>query len=224
MIAAVRHRLLRLCFFSSLMACLFVSAFTVVALELNDDLIRFIEKRFGAQATQRLRQWEKIANLKTNLDISEKLSLVNRFFNRAEFVSDIKHWGKEDYWASPVELLATNAGDCEDYSIAKYFTLREMGVPIEKMKITYVKALKLNQAHMVLAFYPEPGAEPLVLDNLINEIKPASERDDLVPVYSFNGEGLWLSKLRGQEGKRIGDAKKLESWQELLDRHRTLMK
>jgi len=223
-IAAVRHRLLRLCFFSSLMACLFVSAFTVVALELNDDLIRFIEKRFGAQATQRLRQWEKIANLKTNLDISEKLSLVNRFFNRAEFVSDIKHWGKEDYWASPVELLATNAGDCEDYSIAKYFTLREMGVPIEKMKITYVKALKLNQAHMVLAFYPEPGAEPLVLDNLINEIKPASERDDLVPVYSFNGEGLWLSKLRGQEGKRIGDAKKLESWQELLDRHRTLMK
>ena len=97
-----------------------------------------------------------------------------------------------------------------------------LGVPDEKLKITYVKAVQLNQAHMILAYYPSPGAEPLILDNLINEILPASERPDLVPVYSFNGEGLWLSKLSSQEGKRIGNANKLESWKDLMTRHTRL--
>jgi predicted transglutaminase-like cysteine proteinase len=198
--------------------------FSAISLELNDELITFIQGRFGSEAVERLNQWEKLANTKDNLDDLDKLKQVNTFFNQAEFISDIKHWGKEDYWATPLELLATNGGDCEDYSIAKYFTLREMGVAMDKIKITYVKAVKLNQAHMVLAYYDQPGAEPLILDNLIDEIKPASQRNDLIPVYSFNGEGLWLSKLRGQEGKRIGDADKLKSWQDLLTRQHNLMK
>jgi len=205
-----------------LMTLCFVAA-SPIALELNQSLIDFIQKRFGIEAVQRLQQWEKIANFKEDIAVDKKLMLVNTFFNRAEFVSDQEHWGKQDYWATPVELLATNAGDCEDYSIAKYFTLKEMGVEEEKLKITYVKAIKLDQAHMVLAYYPEPGAEPYILDNLINEIKPASERDDLIPVYSFNGEGLWLSKLRGQEGKRIGNSDKLDNWQDLLSRQHKLM-
>jgi len=204
------------------MTLCFVAA-SPIALELNQSLIDFIQKRFGIEAVQRLQQWEKIANFKEDIAVDKKLMLVNTFFNRAEFVSDQEHWGKQDYWATPVELLATNAGDCEDYSIAKYFTLKEMGVEEEKLKITYVKAIKLDQAHMVLAYYPEPGAEPYILDNLINEIKPASERDDLIPVYSFNGEGLWLSKLRGQEGKRIGNSDKLDNWQDLLSRQHKLM-
>ncbi len=216
MILLSKHPLFTFLFLSCL-------TFSTISLELNDELFAFIQKRFGIEAVDRLHQWEKIANLKQTISNANKLKLVNSFFNQAKFIPDIKHWGKEDYWATPLELLATNGGDCEDYSIAKYFTLREMGVPIEKMKITYVKAVKLNQAHMVLAFYPEPGAEPLILDNLINDIKPASKRTDLVPVYSFNGEGLWLSKLRGQEGKRIGGADKLKNWQELLTRHHSLM-
>jgi len=200
-----------------------IITFSATSLELNTELFTFIQKRFGPEAVDRLQQWEKIANSNKNINNSNKLKLVNTFFNKAKFISDIKHWGKEDYWATPLELLATNGGDCEDYSIAKYFTLREMGVPMEKMKITYVKAVKLNQAHMVLAYYSEPDAEPLILDNLINDIKPASMRNDLVPVYSFNGEGLWLSKIRGQEGKRIGSADKLKNWQDLLTRHHNLM-
>jgi len=200
-----------------------IITFSAASLELNTELFTFIQKRFGTEAVDRLQQWEKIANSNKNTNNTNKLKLVNTFFNKAKFISDIKHWGKEDYWATPLELLATNGGDCEDYSIAKYFTLREMGVPIEKMKITYVKAVKLNQAHMVLAYYSEPDAEPLILDNLINDIKPASMRDDLVPVYSFNGEGLWLSKIRGQEGKRIGSADKLKNWQDLLTRQHNLM-
>jgi len=202
--------------------CLLTSS--VLSLEINKTVRRFIENKFGMPAVERLLKWEKIANSDQTSDTENKLSLVNSFFNEVEFISDQLHWGKEDYWATPLELLATNGGDCEDYSIAKYFTLREMGVPEDKMKITYVKALKLNQAHMVLAYYPEPSAEPLILDNLINDIKPASERNDLLPVYSFNGEGLWLSKFQDQKGKRIGNADKLKSWKDLLTRHDELMK
>jgi len=201
-----------------------LASFSAISLELNNEIISFIQKRFGSPAVERLQQWERLANLKTKTTDKQKLNLVNSFFNQAEFVSDIEHWGKEDYWATPLELLATNAGDCEDYSIAKYFTLREMGVPEEKMKITYVKALKLNQAHMVLAYYPTPNAEPLILDNLINKIRLSSQRPDLAPVYSFNGEGLWLSKLRGQEGKRIGDSGKLKNWRDLVTRYNRLLK
>jgi len=95
-----------------------------------------------------------------------------------------------------LEFLATGAGDCEDFAIAKYFTLLELGVDESKMRITYVKSLRRNQPHMVLTFFASPKSVPEVLDNLIPEIKPATQRSDLLPVYSFNGTGLWTAKAR----------------------------
>jgi hypothetical protein len=67
---------------------------------------------------------------------------------------------------------------------------------------------------MVLTYYSSSSAEPLVLDSLINEIKPASQRTDLLPVYAFNGEGLWLPGATGN--KRVGDTKRLSRWQDVL--------
>lgn len=194
------------------------------AFELDKHILEQVTEKFGQKASARLLYWQEIVESAKNKTPKEQLDITNAFFNKVRFLSDLDHWQKEDYWATPLELLATNGGDCEDYSIAKYFTLRELGIPDEQLKITYVKAIQLNQAHMVLAYYPEPGAEPLILDNLIDEILPASERTDLVPVYSFNGEGLWLSKLSSQEGKRIGNADKLESWHENMTRHYRLFK
>ncbi len=211
-------------FYYKCLISIFLISTWASALELDSKILDFIDKRFGQSAVERLQQWERIANYQQAISNEQKLKLVNQFFNRVKFVSDQEQWNKEDYWATPLEFLATNAGDCEDFSIAKYFTLREMGVADDKIKITYVKALELNQAHMVLAYYPTPGAEPLILDNLINEIKPASQRPDLAPVYSFNGEGLWLSKIRGQTGKRLGSADKLDNWVELMSRHHKLLK
>ena len=89
----------------------------------------------------------------------------------------------------------------------------------DKLRITYVKAIDLNQAHMVLTYFENKRAIPLVLDNLINEIQPASRRQDLTPVYSFNGTGLWLAKSRG-EGQRVGDASRLSLWEDLAARMR----
>ncbi|MGC8118869.1 transglutaminase-like cysteine peptidase [Marinobacter sp. VGCF2001] len=187
------------------------------ALDLSNRLMTYVLEEFGEAAHQRLQNWERLHALAGNAPIDRKLRLVNSFFNRVTFVSDIRHWGQEDYWATPVELLTTNGGDCEDFSIAKYLTLRAMGVPDDQLRIIYVKALELNQAHMVLAWYKTPGADPLILDNLINEIKPASQRSDLEPVYSFNGEGLWLNRTSG-DNARIGDAEKLDHWRELNER------
>ncbi len=207
---------------------LFLSLFLLfstyaLALEIGEKVFKYIEQRFGKEASQRVEKWQRIANIKHFNSDQQKLEVVNDFFNQITFISDQEHWQKEDYWASPIELLATNGGDCEDYSIAKYFTLRELGIPEEKIKITYVKALELNQAHMVLAYYDTPDAEPLILDNLIAKIRKASERPDLAPVYSFNGDGLWLSKFGGALDKRLGNADRLDNWRALLDRHSKLV-
>jgi predicted transglutaminase-like cysteine proteinase len=151
--------------------------------------------------------------------IQDKLKQVNQFFNaRMAFRDDIVVWKQQDYWATPIEFLRKGAGDCEDFALAKYFTLREMGVPANQLRITYVKALELNQAHMVVTWYPTPTAIPLVLDNLKTAILPATQRTDLLPVYAFNGEGLWLPQSGGN--KRVGDSKRLSRWQDLLTRMR----
>ena len=183
-------------------------------------ILQNAESRYGklGAAKQRIQAWE--AQIKASGSSSErdKLTEVNRFFNRQiRFTDDIRLWKQNDYWATPIEMLVKGEGDCEDYSIAKYFTLRRLGIPSDKLRITYVKALNYNQAHMVLTYYASPGAEPLVLDNLINEIKPASQRKDLLPVYAFNAEGLYLPGSTS----RKSDSKKLSRWQDILRKMRT---
>ena len=170
-------------------------------------------------ARQRIAEWAALLNTPSQGTIQDKLKQVNQFFNaRMAFRDDIVVWKQQDYWATPIEFLRKGAGDCEDFALAKYFTLREMGVPANQLRITYVKALELNQAHMVVTWYPTPTAIPLVLDNLKTAILPATQRTDLLPVYAFNGEGLWLPQSGGN--KRVGDSKRLSRWQDLLTRMR----
>ncbi len=166
---------------------------------------------------QRLDRWQQLIAENQFSPIDEKLAAVNGFFNQLEFVDDMTHWGQGDYWATPEEMLIANGGDCEDFSIAKYFTLKQLNVPDEALRLTYVKALQLDQPHMVLCYYPDPQGEPLVLDNLKKTILPASRRPDLAPVYCFNVEGLWLAQQQGQ-GVRVASAGRLSAWQSLLTR------
>jgi predicted transglutaminase-like cysteine proteinase len=187
---------------------------------ISEALLQRIENEYDSEARQRVEAWQILMQENKDLTEREKLAVVNDFFNsNVLFVDDILLWDKEDYWATPIEMLSLGAGDCEDYSIAKYFTLKQLGVDEDKLRITYVKAIDLNQAHMVLTYFENKRAIPLVLDNLINEIQPASRRQDLTPVYSFNGTGLWLAKSRG-EGQRVGDASRLSLWEDLAARMR----
>ena len=195
---------------------LFVVA-AVDGLELGSRLLDYVEREYGEPARGRLENWEALVAEHRESTEPRQLQAVNRFFNQRDFRSDLEHWGESDYWATPVEFLATDAGDCEEYANAKYMTLRALGVSDERMRITYVDARHLNQAHMVLTYYPEPGVEPLILDNLVDSIQPASQRQDLKPVYSFNGSDLWLSR-ESREDRRIGSADDVEQWRHLRDR------
>lgn len=181
------------------------------------QILSQVEQDYGSYARQRVATWYKLIDDYKGANTRDKLELVNNFFNQLAFVNDSELWGQEDYWATPLQMLSSNGGDCEDFSIAKYFTLRKMGIPEESMRLTYVKALQLNQAHMVLTYFTTADAEPLILDNLVTDIRPSSERTDLLPVYSFNGNGLWLAKRKGMD-ERVGRSERLSRWQEVIAR------
>ena len=206
--------------------CLFISTVLVLFMlravadsniVFNDALFNKIRSQYDDDALERVQDWQQLLNDSHNLSIDEKLYQVNNFFNALDFVDDIKHWGKDDYWATPVEFLATHGGDCEDFVIAKYFSLIELGVPAEKLRLMYVTAIRLRQAHMVLAYYEEPNSVPLVLDNINQRILPASRRRDLLPVYSFNGDGLWLAKEQGR-GQKVQQGGNNNLWNDLNKR------
>jgi len=201
-----------------ILLCVLITFAAPAALDFSAGMLAKVRVKYGGDGVSRILKWQTFIESARSLTEKQKLKEVNDFFNQQiEFVDDADLWGMVDYWATPVELLAQGAGDCEDYSIAKYFTLRELGVPDKKMRITYVKAIELNQAHMVLTYFDTPRSIPVVLDNLIPAIKQATKRRDLLPVYSFNGSGLWLAKSRGS-GKRVGGASRLQKWGGLKDR------
>ncbi len=181
--------------------------------QVNIDTIR---SKFGEQAVKRVNSWSNTLNINKTSDELQQLYEINNFFNEIPYYSDKEHWGKSDYWATPVEMLGTNGGDCEDYVIAKYFSLRALGIPDSKLRMMFVTALQQNQAHMVLAYYPEPNAIPLILDNINPRILLASKRPDLRPVYSFNGEGLYKAKAQGR-GTKLGDSRH-KMWDDLTSR------
>ena len=189
------------------------------------QMIAWAKAKYGAAAVERVQRWQILSKSELGLNDLDKLRLVNNFFNEVPSVSDLQHWHKQDYWATPLEMLASNGADCEDFAIGKYFTLRELGVPDERLKITYVKARLAptgqSVAHMVLTYYATPEAEPLVLDNLNGAIKPAHERLDLTPLYSFNASGLWAAKERSL-GKWLGSVDDINLWKDLLKRMETL--
>jgi len=193
-------------------------ALSVGVADFSSGLLSHIRKRWGGDAVVRLQSWratelEGIANRPKAQPIlgADEMQTFNLFWNNVPYFTDLDHWGMQDYWATPVETLSSNGADCEDYSIAKYFSLKELGVPLESLRITYVRALKKNEAHMVLAYYPTPDAEPYILDNLNGNLVPASERKDLEPVYSFNDDDLWAGAASFK-----GKSRQIRLWSELL--------
>src|SRR5690606_6991264 len=110
----------------------------------------------------------------------EQVALINDELNRFSYIRDEQQWGTEDYWATPSEFFLNQGGDFEDFSLAKYLILRAAGVPADRLRLTYVRSLELNQAHMVLSYLPADSGVTYYLDNLRPELKTAAERLDLV--------------------------------------------
>ena len=182
----------------------------------SERLVGTYVARFGPPARNNLDGWKGFARERKSRGGATELELlrqVNLYLNRIAFVDDDKHWGAHDYWATPAESVASNGADCEDFTIAKYFLLKELGVSTAKLRLTYVKAIKLNQAHMVLTYYSSPDDEPLVLDNLEQTVRPSSQRTDLIPVYSFNDEQVWI-----EASGKIGSPRQIRNWSTLIER------
>lgn len=187
------------------------------------DRMQLAAQRLGPRAVSSVKALQPLLASASTMDEAALLAAVNDFYNRrVVFTDDATAWGSDDYWASPLETLEKGQGDCEDYAIAKYFSLLAGGVPVARLRLVYVRAMiggpgGAVQAHMVLAYYAQPGAEPLILDNLMGDVRPASRRPDLTPVFSFNSEGLW----QGAAGAAAGDpTARLSRWREVLAKAR----
>ncbi|MBZ9560455.1 transglutaminase-like cysteine peptidase [Halomonas coralii] len=180
----------------------------------------FMTGEYGQDGTRVLDAWLQLLDTLDGQPTSRKLRDVNDFFNRhVRWLDDIDVWKEKDYWATPLETLGRGAGDCEDYAIAKYETLKKLGIPGERLRMIYVRARiglgGRSQAHMVLGYYESPEDEPVVLDNLLPTILPASQRDDLTPVFSFNSDGLWA----GGATRSLADpTQRLSRWRRVLQR------
>lgn len=191
----------------------------------SNALVAQYTQRFGPGTLDRINRWKAFARDQKAAGLMQRpgspasgvqaLQVVNDAINReVKWLEDREHWGAEDYWATPAETIGSGGGDCEDYSIAKYYLLKELGVPISRLRITYVRALKLKgQAHMVLAYYASPDAEPVIMDNLDPRVRPASERDDLEPVYSFNDD-----EVQVVQGNRKGKPSQIRAWLQVQER------
>jgi predicted transglutaminase-like cysteine proteinase len=177
----------------------------------------------GPKAAVGLKALQSVMLAAIDTEEEARVQAINQFFNRrVVFRPDSEVWAQVDYWASPFEFLEKGEGDCEDFAIAKYFGLLISGVPTQKLRLVYVRAQLGGPdgpalAHMVLAYYPKPGAEPLILDNLITDVRPASRRPDLSPVFSFNAEGLW----EGTGSQNSGDpVARLSRWRDVIAKAR----
>ena len=202
---------------------LLVVGWTFAAPDLDKTQALALE-RYGQKAANTVIAWRKSMNDLRGQPETELVTQVNTFFNRRIFFEDdIVVWKVLDYWATPLEFMGKEAGDCEDFAISKYITLRMLGIPNEKLRLIYVRAQiggptsATSIAHMVLGYYAQPNAEPLILDNLIGSVRPASSRTDLQPVFSFNSEGLWVA---GSATSTSDPTTRLSRWRDVLDRMR----
>lgn len=205
-------------------ACI-VLAYAVFAAPDLDRMGALAMQRYGEPASALVADWRRMLQDADAQPEQARLERVNSFFNRRiRFDDDALIWKTNDYWATPLETMGRKAGDCEDFAIAKYVSLRLLGVPADKLRLIYVRAQiggpssAISQAHMVVGYFPTPDAEPLVLDNLIGEIRPAARRPDLFPVFSFNDAGLWVA---GAQQSSADPTARLSRWRDALQRMRS---
>jgi len=181
----------------------------------EDSLLQKVEEKYGPFAKNRFVLMNRTLDALKDQDELKKLEGVNDFFNNVRYAPDLKVYNQSDYWATPWEFLGHDMGDCEDYVIAKYFALKHLGIDPKKLYFTYVKSRRFPQPHMVLTYFETPKSVPLVLDNTNFKIFPATERKDLIPIYNFNGDALYLAGQKGV-GEAVENQKTHKKWDQLI--------
>lgn len=176
-----------------------------------------LDKQRDEQAVQRVQDWQSLIAHSRQLTDAEKLQVVNAFFNRhIRYGEDAELWQQSDYWASPQETLERGAGDCEDFALAKYFTLRLLGIPEHNLRLVYTTLSAATQTHMVLGVWGNTGTEPVLLDNLSSAILPIAQRIDLQMQFAF-GE-TYLYRFEQSNLQVVGAAELLPHWPALMSK------
>ena len=135
--------------------------------------------------------WLKLLARLGNRPVAEQLDVVNRTMNRSPYITDPVNWGVADYWATPDQFFRKD-GDCEDYAIAKYMSLRRLGFSADDLRIVVLQDLNLGVPHAVLIVFVK--GEAMLLDNQITDVIPASAVHHYKPIYSINEKAWWFHK------------------------------
>lgn len=206
----------------------FIVVFSTVtpSADLNINFNAFADQmrgQFPAERIQVVNEWQALLEELDGQPENEQVLRINTFFHRnIRYQRDETLYEQNDYWASPLETLGYGRGDCEDWAIAKYISLRQLGVSDEKLRLIYVRARiggptsRLSEAHMVLGYYETPDAVPMIMDSLIGNVLPATQRDDLSPVFSFNAAGLWAGQ--GASRANASPLARLSLWRDVIER------
>lgn len=137
------------------------------------------------------KKWQFVlGNLKGRPPL-EVLRGVNAFMNNYRYIKDLINWHVVDYWATPGQFLGKN-GDCEDYAIAKYFSLRALGWPAEALRIVVVDNLNARVAHAILSVRLDK--QLYILDNIVRQVRPSSKVYHYRPIYGLNETAAWRYK------------------------------
>ena len=203
-------------FINSLMVSALLIASSACQASVYTTNVPQLINKYGYKAELRLNHVNEIIKNYSDAATIEKLTEINNYFNLFAYVSDINLWSRVDYWATTLEFIGAGSGDCEDYALAKYQTLKKMGISNKHLKLEYVKVIPTNEAHLVLNYYETPTSDPLVLDNYNKEILPASQRFDLTPFFVFNTHGFKFVKNRKYSYSEISNIQ--SEWNSYLKR------
>jgi predicted transglutaminase-like cysteine proteinase len=117
-----------------------------------------------------------------------RLGEINRAFNLAiRPVSDRAQYGVEDYWSSPLATLASGAGDCEDYAIAKMVALRAAGVAADDLRLVIIRESATGDDHAVVA--ARSDGRWRVLDNRTFLMIEDNGFGKYRPLFAIDAEG-----------------------------------
>jgi predicted transglutaminase-like cysteine proteinase len=133
-------------------------------------------------------RWQKLMEQLKGQPPMKQLQEVTRFFNSWPYRLDKDNYRQIDYWASPLEFVR-NSGDCEDFSIIKYYALKRIGFNPKNMRIVALMDHILNLGHAVLAVYLD--GEVYILDNQTIGVSPHTRFRHYEPQYSVNEFFKW---------------------------------
>lgn len=163
----------------------------------NEALVRFSKEYAASKAGKcgdkemnkcNFDKWMKFLDGLKGKELVAQIREINDYMNRAPYVTDPVNWGKKDFWATPGEFMA-KFGDCEDYAIAKYMSLRYLGYKEQDLRVVAVKDLNLKIGHAILVVYFK--GKPYVLDNQVKQVLPTTKIKHYLPVFSINRKAWW---------------------------------